>query len=119
MHIRAIALAIPLVMGIAACKTSSTQSTRGGETASTSEPRSDTDRTASSGTYGGTDTSASAPRLRPSRSCRLLFQLSVASSRDEPGPLCASLEQPPASNAAMPARILRRFMPHPPVSGRR
>lgn len=61
MHIRAIALALPLVMGIAACKTSSTQSTRGGETASTSEPRSDQDRTASSGTYGGTDTSSSAP----------------------------------------------------------
>jgi hypothetical protein len=58
MYIRAIALALPLVMGIAACKTSST--TRG-ETASTSQPRSDQDRaTASSGTHAGTDTSATA-----------------------------------------------------------
>ena len=61
MYIRAIALALPLVMGIAACKTSSSQSTRGGETASTSQPPSGQDTaTTSSGPHSGTDGSASA-----------------------------------------------------------
>jgi len=58
MNVRAIALALPLVVGIAACKTSSTQS---GQTASTTEPsQSSQNQTTAGHPETGGDASASA-----------------------------------------------------------